>query len=99
MSSLLKDSKLNNFERLETGNFYSIILLDGFNMIFMLVIILRTCFQYRVRGLTLWLLIGLELSVVFWVAANIKTYITALRLKQAYGTDHFDIAKENFIRG
>jgi len=99
MSSLTNETKLEHFERLETFTFYSIVVLDGFNSIFMLALITLTVIKHKIYGLTLWLLIGLEISVVFWVAANIKTYKTAIQLKQAVGTSGFEMAKVNFIRG
>lgn len=56
-------------------NFYSIFVLDGFDAIFIFTLIMLTVFKHKVYGLTLWLLIGLEISVVFWVAGNIPLYI------------------------
>ena len=90
LNNSLKDYSVEKLERLDTLTFFSMLILDGFNSIFILVLIMLTIFKHKVYGLTIWLLIGLEISVVFWVAANTINYISELKLKQAYGTDGFE---------
>ena len=67
---------------MNTLNFYTIFVLDGFNAIFIFTLIMLTIFKHRVFGLTLWLLVGLEISVVFWVAANILPFIAIKQLEK-----------------
>jgi hypothetical protein len=78
---LQADSNIKHFEKLDTLTFYSVFILDGFVMILIFAFIMLTIFKHKVYGLTAWLLIGLEVSVVFWVAANIPIFLATDQYK------------------
>lgn len=75
----------------------SVFILDGFNFIFIFALIMLAIFKYRIYGFTLWLMIGLELSVACWIAANILTYRATNQLIAALNTSERKQAYENLL--
>ena len=71
LTSLLDAThKTEDFVRIENLGGITIFVLDGFNMVLILILILLSVFKHKVYGLTLWLLVGIEICVVFFVAAE-----------------------------
>jgi hypothetical protein len=90
-------STLTKIEKVSNATYMSVFILDGFNLIFIFALIMLAIFKHRIYGFTLWLMIGLELSVVFWIAANILTYRATNQLVAALNTSERKQAYDNWL--